>query len=154
MRAGHWRTLFPVSFDVAIANQSTSTLQSAVLSELSSQLKSLYGNHTRGVSRHGGRQWYADQFLLGCTVDEAVKAGYTLRLAPGPVGRVHIGTAIDHNTIKENTDVHLARFEIENKEHWHWFVRFLNQTNAIGDTLERTFDQYQESWTRALISPS
>ena len=133
MKVSLWRELFalPCKGD---------DIKDCVLSGISSHVHNLFGfPYGPATVRHGDSRWSMDQVLLGCTIDDAVDAGYTLNLAPGPKARIHIGDAL----VGKHTDAHLAGFRLDNNFHDRWFQSFVMEAGDLG---RGTYRYYINSW--------
>lgn len=89
------------------------------------------------------KEWYKDQVLLGCTIDNALDR-YKLELQPGPEKRLHVGQNItaDSSTI---TDIHLAGFELATSK--AWLDQLVNETRVLVG-YQSEYAKYSKEWTR------
>jgi hypothetical protein len=135
MSAKLWRTLFPlhnVSFDVNGQN---------LIAHIISVAESV-GYKAGERINHGGKSWFVDQTLLGCTIDSAV--GYNLSLSQYPGSkRFHVGEQFLNNS--HYIDAHLANFQLD--RHHQWLRQLVNETAALSGYQE-AYDHYSQAWTR------
>ena len=86
-----------------------------------------------------------DQIELGCTVEEAARMGYNLRLSPGPAHRVHLNERVK----RKSTDAHLAGFRLAVDS--SWLHEFLNTALAWNGN-EQAYQEYCELWRNNITS--
>eukprot|EP01083_Nonionella_stella_P174597 605712_1 len=138
MKAGLWKSLFPISY-----GDGTIT----VLDHMTSIIQSTFDNES--FVKHGGKGWFMDQILLGCTIDEAIKNGINMTRGPSrrSVGKSRLHYAGDPLSGLENhADAHLFGFNLES--HQEWFLKLVNDTSIFEGHRENV-RRYHEAWMQS-----